>query len=342
MPDKAHSVPAIVLPLWIKAGARCGVDIASLMQAQGITLDFADLADSEVSLAALDRVMDAAIAACHDAHFPFVIGETFAFDYLSELETFLTTSASLRQAAPILDWIPPLLNPLIEAALEEASGEARIRVGPAPGAPYAHKPYPVEMFLAALQKCVHTLMPGAVAQEALHLAYPPPAYAHKYRSYFRVPVIFEAPATAIVWPSTVLDRPLATSFPALHEQAAALAERRVAQVRRESIVDAVARLLDSRSDLLAAPLGASAAALDMQPRSLQRHLRRHGRSFRELQDEARYCKACRLLRQPHSGVDWVSEALGFSDRRSFTRAFRRWSGSTPSAFKRAGAGDCRE
>ena len=46
----------------------------------------------------------------------------------------------------------------------------------------------------------------------------------------------------------------------------------------------------------------------------------------------------KLLQDPAVDVEGVSERLGFSDRRSFTRAFTRWSGISPSAYRKRALG----
>ena len=72
--------------------------------------------------------------------------------------------------------------------------------------------------------------------------------------------------------------------------------------------------------------------LGMDPRSLERHLRSEGTTFREISRQVQLQASQRLLKQGASVSD-VAEALGFSEISAFTRAFRRWSGETPSCWK---------
>ena len=58
-----------------------------------------------------------------------------------------------------------------------------------------------------------------------------------------------------------------------------------------------------------------------------------GVSFLELKDQIRYNLAVSALKSKKSSIEDISEALGFSDRNCFTRAFKRWSGVSPSAFR---------
>jgi AraC-like DNA-binding protein len=75
-------------------------------------------------------------------------------------------------------------------------------------------------------------------------------------------------------------------------------------------------------------------------RSLQRRLAASGLGFGRLVDEARFQAASRLLRDPAVRIIDVSVELGYTDAANFTRAFRRWAGVSPLAFRRAAQLGC--
>src|SRR3546814_17196527 len=86
--------------------------------------DLLHLEDATISRPLLEQVMTVCVARARDQHFPFVLGETFAFDYLPDIGTFLATSPTLRDAARVFDWVRALINPLINEI-----GRARCREG---------------------------------------------------------------------------------------------------------------------------------------------------------------------------------------------------------------------
>ena len=76
-----------------------------------------------------------------------------------------------------------------------------------------------------------------------------------------------------------------------------------------------------------------ARALAMSTRHLQRTLKEEGTTFQALLDQARRELALRHLATPEGSAAEVAFLLGFSDASAFTRAFRRWTGATPGAWR---------
>jgi AraC-like DNA-binding protein len=76
-----------------------------------------------------------------------------------------------------------------------------------------------------------------------------------------------------------------------------------------------------------------AALFSMHSRTLNRRLREYGTSFRELVDASRYEIAQQMLEGTALDVGKIATALGYADASAFTRAFRRWSGTTPAAWR---------
>ncbi len=84
------------------------------------------------------------------------------------------------------------------------------------------------------------------------------------------------------------------------------------------------------------PMGIERIAedLSMSKRTLQRRLQQQDLNFAQLRDQVRFHYAIGYLLEQHSSVDNISTLLDFSDRTSFTNAFKRWTGLSPSAFRK--------
>jgi AraC-like DNA-binding protein len=78
-----------------------------------------------------------------------------------------------------------------------------------------------------------------------------------------------------------------------------------------------------------------ASDLNLTKRTLQRRLQDQNTNFAQLRDDLRFHYAIKYLIDDQLSVDRVSRALDFSDRTSFTNAFKRWTGLSPSAFRKS-------
>ena len=163
-----------------------------------------------------------------------------------------------------------------------------------------------------------------------------PANAEPYREYFRAPVRFDQEIAALVFPSRCLEFRIVGADPFLR----AMLEERVASLKGEQF----------RQTTSAACCGCSmandtwsadglAGLLDMHRRTLNRRLSAEGTQFRTVANEVRFEIARQLLEDTEVPLGQIAAALGYSEASAFTRAFRRWSGETPSAWR---ARHCRD
>ncbi|MOA52784.1 HTH-type transcriptional regulator VirS [compost metagenome] len=76
-----------------------------------------------------------------------------------------------------------------------------------------------------------------------------------------------------------------------------------------------------------------AQTLQLSPRTLQRRLREAGLSFSQLLDETREQLVLHYLRDPALELAEIAFLVGFSEAGSLARAFRRWTGQSPGAYR---------
>ncbi|QRM34679.1 AraC family transcriptional regulator [Microvirga sp. VF16] len=79
---------------------------------------------------------------------------------------------------------------------------------------------------------------------------------------------------------------------------------------------------------------ATAASLyAVSRRTLYRHLKAEGRTFRQVTNEVRCEIACMVLAKSDLSLSQIAEVLNYAEHSAFTRAFRRWTGQTPSDWR---------
>ncbi len=160
-----------------------------------------------------------------------------------------------------------------------------------------------------------------------------PSCADRFSAFFQCPVEFSAPLTAIYLDAGTLDQPLPSANPELARANDAVVIDYLNRFDRETLAMQVrARLIDLLPS--GQPTQAQVAeTLHMSVRNLQRRLRAEGTSFKQLLDETRRELAMQYVRQAYRPIGEITYLLGFSEPSNFTRAFRRWTGSTPMGFR---------
>jgi AraC-like DNA-binding protein len=162
-----------------------------------------------------------------------------------------------------------------------------------------------------------------------------PVDAEPYRRHFRVPVRFDQESAAIVFPAQDLKRPVAGADPVLR----ALLEERIRQLKGtqgSEFSDDIRRLLRTRLTGNHCSAEDIAHLLAMHRRTLSRRLKDGGMGYRAITNEIRFEIARQLLTDTQVPLAQIAAALGYSEASAFTRAFRRWSGRTPTAWRDGG------
>lgn len=162
-----------------------------------------------------------------------------------------------------------------------------------------------------------------------------PADTTPFRKFFRAPVQFGADQNAITFPVRWLAQPL----PGANDGLRRMLERQILdwQVKESGGVDHMRRVLRTLLHTGEATEERLAHLFAMHRRTVNRRLQAQGTTFRKLVDEVRYDVARHLLESSELPVIDIAGMLNYADASAFTRAFRRWSGTTPAQW-RAGRG----
>ena len=336
----------IAATAWARAAVQCGFRIEPLFEAAGIAQALRTQATPSIDVHTLMRLMrDCVHHTQAPEHFPLQAGECFAFAHLPALETFLTTSATPRDALSALPWVnaalPLLRLELIEGedglavlqmhslldALAETMGDWAKRVS-------AHF---IEMNAASIARFARTLLGEEARGKCLELQHDPgAALRQQFASRYEIEVRVGQARNAVVFARELLDRPLRGALPSLNLQARAqLAQLAPGAKEPQPLVQTLQAWLLQEPELLLAPLSEVAQRLRLHPRTLQRRLDAAGLPYAVLRDGCRQRLAEQIMGAPGAApqLQALSERLGFSDRHSLSRAFKRWTGLTPSQWR---------
>ncbi len=169
---------------------------------------------------------------------------------------------------------------------------------------------------------------------------PPPADLRPYQAYFDCPVRFAQPITRLVIPLASLQTPLRQPDPLLLKLMEEQMDAALAQLPDASDLAELTRRVVAHMAPRGSPeLEAVAQELGLSPRVFYRRLAEQGHRFRDLREAALRQVAELHLRDQRLTLAEVGLLLGFSEQSAFSRAFRRWTGVSPLAWRKSEAGD---
>ena len=201
------------------------------------------------------------------------------------------------------------------------------------GYPAAPVPATIDGILSVLlQVCRMTASPQ-VSPKRVKIAHSEPGCAQRFIDFFGCPVIFSAGENSMLFDHPTLDEELYSANPELARANDRTVidyldsfDRKSLTTRvREQIIEHLPGGLPREERI--------AHDLHMSLRSLQRALKTERVSYKQIVDEIRQTLATRYLEDNRYPIIEISYLLGFSEQSNFTRAFKRWTGSTPVKYR---------
>jgi len=162
---------------------------------------------------------------------------------------------------------------------------------------------------------------------------PRPARIDDFERLLRAPLRFGAPQNLLVFDAASIERKLDTGNPELARYNDVIALQHLKRIERDDVQGRVREVLLQRLKGREPSQEEVAERLHMSPRTLQRKLAESGTTYKEMLDDTRHALALAYLSAPQHSVNEVTYLLGFSSGSCFTRAFRRWTGKSPSNWR---------
>ncbi len=227
-----------------------------------------------------------------------------------------------------------------ELALEVEGGRARFTVRRELGQGDGDR-FLSECVLAIWHRLSSWMVGRRIPLTDASFAYPAPPHRGEYAALFDCPVRFGAERTAAAFDARWLTAPLVRDEPALDAMLRRapfdlLSRPEYGTTVAEQVRRSLARGLRGAPGL--PELGEVAARLAVSPATLRRRLQQEGTSFQRLKDQVRRDAAIAGLAESGEPIAELAARLGFSEDTAFHRAFRRWTGTTPGAYRIASGG----
>lgn len=193
-----------------------------------------------------------------------------------------------------------------------------------------------ELGMTMLWRLINESLGCAECVDRIELSRGHGGHPEKYREFFDCDVHHDRPRNAIIFRSETLSRPIREGDETLYRYAVenlSLLEERWQLRRPEDPLDLVRLAAVRAMENGNLNLESIAAELHMSPRSLQRLTQSRGTRVTDLIEDVLGDQARSLLSSTRLDLGEIARRLGYADDRSFRRAFRRWTGMSPTEFR---------
>lgn len=307
-----------------------GTDPAAVLAAAGLDASALDFAENTIPYAAFGRLFEEAARRTGCEHFGLLVGQAWHLSTMGMVGQMVRHSSTvgaalragavyhhlnsqggvvfLRERGSIAEWAYAIYRRGVQGVNQIGDG-----------------------VLAALVNYMRELCGMNWVPTEVVVAHAPPADASPYRRLFRSPVRFNSEINALRFPAHWLKRAVPGADPRILRDL----QRQASAIPQPDLIEKVHRSL--RALLLSGAVTGDAVAqtLAMHRRTLNRRLKDHGTTFREVLEDVRFEAACQLLSATQLTLDDIAGALGYAGASPFTRAFRRRAGTTPGQWRSA-------
>lgn len=330
----APTVLPVATRALVDACARLGLDTTALLARAGLDPGRLDAPDARLPASLADAVWREASLLSGDPALALRAAEQTPFGAFRVLDFLGATGATVGEGLARVAAYFPLVDPRGSITVEPAEDAVALSFRGADGVP----PQPAQEYtLAILVSRVRHCAASPVGL-GVRFAFPRPVSAAEHARALGLEPVFGAAVPALVIARATWEAaPRAADaglFATLEEHARELLGRTAPE---DPLAPAVRAAIAAELPGKEPSLARVARRLGTSARTLQRRLGAAGTSFAAVVDAVRRERAEAFLRAPDVSIAEVSFLVGFAEQSAFTRAFRRWTGTVPTAWRlRAG------
>lgn len=192
----------------------------------------------------------------------------------------------------------------------------------------------LETVMLGVQSLLEQVRGSPLREMQMGFALPPPPYLDVLQGHIHGSAIFGAQEHSISFPHSWLEQSSPMHDLAMHRAALSRVEAEFeAMAGQTSVTSLVKHALLAEPEQVPA-LSEIARSQHVSPRTLIRRLKREGSSYQQILQQVRKQRAIELLSESTLTVKQLSYLLGYKDPSNFGRAFARWMGQSPGAYRR--------
>jgi len=319
--------------------ATChGVDVEKMCATIGFDLTLLDIPDRHIPQSLHYRICQEVSKQMDDENLGLHVGETFNLAYYGIVGYILINCPTLEDVFKKFSHYAPLFFQGVLTDISVINGMAIFDCNSiselSSDRDIENSRYDTESIFAAILTAVKALTGKIFYPSAVFFQHSSPADLAEYQRIFQSDLKFSMPYNRMVFDAACLRWPILSSNVNLlmlfEQQAEAMLEQLNEGDRyTQKVIHIIRHYLPGELPTV----DVVAAQLAISSRHLQRELKMEGTSFQKLLDHTCQELALKHLRDSTISIHDIAFLLGFSSSSAFNRAFKRWTGKTPSSYR---------
>ena len=319
----------------VAACERLGIDTDALLRATGVDRRTLEDPDARLDATRVSALWTKAYELSGDPVLSLHAAEVCPLGAYKVIDYMAANAATVGEAFRCASRYFWLVNTAVRLPIDESGDPVSFDVvaesGPT-GVSRAYAEYCFAAFLLHERAATGVNFP----LQRITFVHESPADVSEHERIFGCPVKFEASHNRMSIARADWERPTSGGHPGVLQLLTDHAELLVQKLpRAPELVERTRRVIGERLRGGDSSIEGVARELGTSVRSLQRHLGELGYSYNVLADEVRAATARLYLEQPDIAITEIAYLLGFAEASTFNRAFRRWTGQTPSRVRAA-------
>ena len=324
-----YSAPAVAITL--KIIESYGIDPDPLLKNIGIDPKLIKDPNARFAYTQIDQLWHDAAAIADDPGFGLKAAKYWHPSQMGGLGYAWLASYSLHTA---LDRLARYMTILTEGAtveIDETTDELSVHL--IYKAISTQQPTRTDSFMAMLLAMCQANCGDDFHPTSVSLTHAEPADVSEYYALFECPIHFSAKENRFNLSRKIADEHLISSNPRLTQVSDQIIIETLAKLNKNNVVEQVKAEILRHLPSGGVTQTSIAEALHMTQRSLQRRLQENDTTFKLLLDELRSELALKYIQDSNLGLFEMAFLLGFTEYSSFSRAFKRWTGRSPKAYR---------
>ena len=324
-----HFAPAMNM-LW-KHIEHCGHDPAPLYRKAGINPALLKRSDARINIEHVDELWRLAVELLDDPCFGVTMTEHWHPSYVGALGYAWCASSTLRTA----------LNRVVRY-IHVVTEDLNIHVTDTPEGVVVTTdleksqftlPQHHDVVMSVLMHMCRFNYGDELLPKKVCLAHAKPPCETVISDYFRIPVIYDVPESSLTLAHRDVDLTLSSGnkeLALLHDE---FLMKYLVEIKKGDIVQQIQSVIIENLPSGKVTDNLIARELNLSERSLQRKLKEKGTTFRAELDNVREMAAIQYIKNPVNTMSDIAFLLGFSEQSAFSRAFKKWTGTSPMKYR---------